>query len=121
MRHPFSHVVQEAYEALKKKNDVTPEPNPFDYESWCVGNPFYEEESPGDGVNVSFHGRLSVLYCIWLRAGPAGRSWLLSVWPPQVTDNDGNQSLSVEEVEAFLQDVRFLCCDLAKQASTSLP
>ena len=46
--------VQSAYEELKKKNDATPEPNPFKFESWCVGNPFYEEESPGDGLNVAY-------------------------------------------------------------------
>lgn len=46
--------IQLAYETLKKKNDITPEPDPFSYQSWCIGNPFYEESSPGDGVNVAY-------------------------------------------------------------------
>ena len=44
----------EAVSKMRKKNKETPEPDPLDYDTWCMGNPYYEEFGPGDGVNVAY-------------------------------------------------------------------
>lgn len=43
-----------ALDEIRKTNKQIPEPDPYKFDTWCNGNPFYEQAGPGDGLNLAF-------------------------------------------------------------------